>query len=741
MTTTTPEPGAPYKPELLVPESGMVMGTTVLGAPGAGKTILLAEHACLNVLKRRPQVLFDPIGTLTPALLFRMSSHLRRYPSPVLHKRYWDRLRVVAVAEGKVGFPIYFRTGTERSVQEVAERLLTVIKLATPALVNAPISGWPALRRIGLHAGTVLASLGEKLDKAEDLLFNTPEWERSGKFQEALTRCPEAHPSVSFFRQRYRTMSPPDKSRLTTSFLDAIAPLTGDPLLQKVFAASTPGIDWQEVEQKGQTVILDFRNVLHDETKRFALLWVFLTLYEFLKRRGRKSFPFVVAIDEFAALTQKVTDGVNPLAVLMSELLTQYCRNHQIWFTCAFQSLYQLDEQLRKTAMNVGNLVVGRTGTMEEARELANLLANKDPFLVKHYREKWEDEKHYVWVKHSRGYTRETKTQTVLKEREPTAYLTLQDQQELYAQKIAHLRLFEFLIRPALREGEVAAEAKPISIAKYAQNPATGEYEFPNQALITKLRARLQAYSNMQAMPDGRQAAPSKKEQDAAVFPPPEEANLSNGAHPVPQEAGAPPLLDDQQVALLAFIIAHPESPISAVYKALGVSAGIGTKLRDSLKAQGLLAELEVRTGRGGAGRPTKLVIPTFASLELLGKTPPPGRGGVIHRYLQQAVAQGARTKGYRARLEYALGNGAIVDVHLEKGAVRIAVEIAVVSTPEREISHIRNCLAVGYDQVFGIFADEALLERTATVLKETFSPEETGKIRLLPHQHLAYLG
>jgi hypothetical protein len=288
MTNPTPDHRLPQKPEVLIPESGMPMGTPILGAPGAGKTVLLAEHACINVLKHRPQVLFDPIGTLTPAVLFRMSSYLRGHPSPVLHKRYWDRLRYIDVADGVVGFPIYFRTGTERSVQEVAERLLTVLKLANPALINAPISGWPALRRIGGHVGTVLASLGYQLDKAEDLLFNTQEWERSGTFAEAIARCPEAAPAVEFFRTRYRAMSPAEKSRLTTSFLDAIAPLTGDPLLRKVFAASTPGIAWQDVEAQGQTVILDFKHILDPENRRFALLWVFLSLYEFLKLWGER---------------------------------------------------------------------------------------------------------------------------------------------------------------------------------------------------------------------------------------------------------------------------------------------------------------------------------------------------------------------------------------------------------------------------------------------------------------------
>lgn len=87
------------------------------------------------------------------------------------------------------------------------------------------------------------------------------------------------------------------------------------------------------------------------------------------------------------------------------------------------------------------------------------------------------------------------------------------------------------------------------------------------------------------------------------------------------------------------------------------------------------------------------------------------------------------------------LDTGAIVDVHLEKTGEKIAVEIAVLSTPEREIAHIRNCLAVGYDQVFTIFADEKLLERTAQLLGESLSEDVAGKVRLLPMSQLPHIG
>jgi hypothetical protein len=199
-------------------------------------------------------------------------------------------------------------------------------------------------------------------------------------------------------------------------------------------------------------------------------------------------------------------------------------------------------------------------------------------------------------------------------------------------------------------------------------------------------------------------------------------------SHATPQ--ADKPLANEQQ-AFLEFIIANPDTAITSVYKAIGVGVWKGNQLRDDLKAQGLLEELEVRTGRTGAGRPTKVAIPTFTALEFLGKEPPVGRGGVIHRHIQHLVEEGAAAKGFTAKCEYDLGNGGIVDVHLENEDVRIAVEIAAMSKPQREIAHIRHCLDAGYDRVYDVFVDQRLLERTTEALAG-FSEGEREKIQLL---------
>jgi hypothetical protein len=183
------------------------------------------------------------------------------------------------------------------------------------------------------------------------------------------------------------------------------------------------------------------------------------------------------------------------------------------------------------------------------------------------------------------------------------------------------------------------------------------------------------------------------------------------------------------------FITENNETPVSQVYKAIGVSVRKGSQIRAALKEQGLIEEIETRMGKGG--RIAKFIVPTIAALERLGKEPPQGRGEAIHRYVQQMVVEGARAKGYKAQVERDLGNGGICDVHLEKGGQRIAVEVAVVSKPERETEHIKRCLDAGYDRVLNIFADEGLLAKTQEAMTGLFSDKEMARVRLLPLKKL----
>jgi hypothetical protein len=326
--------------------------------------------------------------------------------------------------------------------------------------------------------------------------------------------------------------------------------------------------------------------------------------------------------------------------------------------------------------------------------------------------------------------------------------MSLSDQLELASLRLTGLGLFEFLCRPALREGEVSKSVIRISIDSIIRDTETTEYVFPDQELVEWVRSRLAARGGIPAATIlAEQEAQNPGSQTSSGFQP---SMLPDGRLPEQHKAKTNPTLptleegslpDEEQRVFLSFLVDHPDTPISSVYKALGLSGRKGNDIRERLNGQGCIQELEVRTTGTGAGRPLKFVIPTLQALEFLEKEPPSGRGGVTHRHVQHLVADVATAKGYTATCEKALGNGGIVDVHLEKGAQRIAVEIAIASTPERESTHIRNCLEAGYDHVYALFAGEDLLERIEKVLQDTYSQDVVRKVRLLPLSKLSHVG
>jgi len=290
-------------------------------------------------------------------------------------------------------------------------------------------------------------------------------------------------------------------------YFDKVFVFNLDSNLRAMFGATKPGIDWEEVEQKGQTVLIDFRSETDPQLKRFKLLWIFSTIFEYVRLRGRRDTPLGLIIDELSSLSQHVTEGANPLADLLDEFINAYMRNHHIYFTCAHQSIYQLDEKLRNTLLSLGTYLFGRAATIKEARELGELLWKNDPFRVKHSRT--------VWGKVDpppplRGYSRYgydcfPERYSDYRMWEPTfpyyvlatepEFMSLDDQREEAANRLTDLGLFEFILRPSLREGEVSSEVYKVNLAGMVQDKATGELCFPNQAVVAQVRSLLETTS------------------------------------------------------------------------------------------------------------------------------------------------------------------------------------------------------------------------------------------------------
>ncbi len=77
------------------------------------------------------------------------------------------------------------------------------------------------------------------------------------------------------------------------------------------------------------------------------------------------------------------------------------------------------------------------------------------------------------------------------------------------------------------------------------------------------------------------------------------------------------------------------------------------------------------------------------------------GEGSGEHKYLQNIVKRIGEKHGFRASIEESvLGGVGRIDVALDDGSVRVAVEVAVTNSVEYEVRNIQKCLSSGYNEV-----------------------------------------
>ena len=203
-----------------------------------------------------------------------------------------------------------------------------------------------------------------------------------------------------------------------------------------------------------------------------------------------------------------------------------------------------------------------------------------------------------------------------------------------------------------------------------------------------------------------------------------------NGVHDKPRAPEGHDLSEDA-LAFLELVVEEPEQTVSELYKAFGASVWKGQKLREALIAGGYLVEIETRLGK--RGRLAKYLIPSMKALDLFPAPLPGGRGGPVHRHLQRFVTAEARAKGYQATPEYELPNGGIVDVHVERGADQVAVEIAMTSTATRELEHISACLEAGYAEVVSLVVSDTTRAALERDLPRSFDEAACQRVRIVP--------
>ena len=439
----------------------------IMAEAGAGKSRFMGRIlAWLLFLRHIPQVILDPTGGTIDNFLDRII----RLP-PAWRKQLWPRVLYVDMS-GKGGyvvpFPLYYRLRPDDSLFDVSQRFLEVVRRLDVHLQQAPILGLNALATISTYAGMLLAVLGCQITEAPSLIGHTDRWE--GRLERALSLSPEVKPAVEYFRD-FADWKPDERARRSNTFLAKILPFIADPTMSAMFGASEPGINWEQVITKRQTVCLDFSRELNPERRRFKLLWCFRSLIDYFKLRGfaGRECPVSLIIDE---VTQLLGFGGHEQSIMaedIEELVSVVARNYGVYLTIAHQNLPQLgSERIQKALMAMGTQMIGVQTDPQSAQLLASYFLRYRPYWTKRLDPIWMSDKLGPFVVDHR----------------PVDF-TPEEQSMLNSYDFRDLGRFEFLVRAPQQEGDLRAPLRRISIARFDRDV------YPIQELVVQARELL----------------------------------------------------------------------------------------------------------------------------------------------------------------------------------------------------------------------------------------------------------
>jgi len=110
-----------------------------------------------------------------------------------------------------------------------------------------------------------------------------------------------------------------------------------------------------------------------------------------------------------------------------------------------------------------------------------------------------------------------------------------------------------------------------------------------------------------------------------------------------------------------------------------------------------------------------------------------PGRGGQQHKLLQDLARQWGEERGFRATIEeMILGGAGRVDVALARGQIRVAIEVAITTTPTQVAATVNKSLAADFGYVVVLSPNPALLRQVDARIAQDVVAGDRSKVHLL---------
>jgi len=446
------------KPLVVIPDKSRGMGLSVWATRGAGKSRLLGRIIAFQDFSRGvPLVILDPIGGTIDNFLDKVS---RR---PLAERvKLWQRVRYVNMngQDGRIiPWPIYYQAYKGERFSDVSQRYIDVVARTDPDLARAAIQGMNAFVPVAHAAGIVLAALGLGITEARSLIEEPTRWEQ--RLAAVAGTYPETAPAVAQCRALAKLSAAEQTNRLT-AFKSKLSLFELSPNFRAMFGATKPGINWHDVIDSRQAVLIDFRDVKGPD-KKFCLLWVYSSLVNYIKHRGHgRHTPLSFIIDELSYLVGASGPNLDLLTTDIDELINRIARSHRVWLTIAGQELFQLPEQIKQTVLAMGNVLFGQTSHPATAEELAKRYYPYDPRRIK----KTESIQGVVFPGLSGGrFGRSIPPRYGTVGVRTTEY-TVAEQITLDSRVFLELQPFHFLLGQSSREGELPITLQPLTIQR-----------------------------------------------------------------------------------------------------------------------------------------------------------------------------------------------------------------------------------------------------------------------------------
>ena len=495
LVTPAPLPLSLAKRLHFIADSALKNGIHIVGGPGSGKSRLMGRVIGWQPFMRgKPVVVLDPTGGIVANIVDKIS----RLPLEQ-RRRLWPRIVYIdaGATDYVVPSPLYTRRCATETLFAAANRFPAVLKRQDPQLQSAPILGWNSLSECAIHGGKIALALGKQIDFMAELI------ERPGQFKlelrRALAQYPELAPAVSYFRELMDPNSGSLRERRTGSLRNKLLPFLADPTMLATFAAPCGGLDWDEVVEKGQLVIIDFQHEHDSERRQFKLIWWFRSFADYVKGRGMagRGREIFFLIDEVTQLLgYRTGEGNSVLAEDLEEMVTVFGRAYGCNLVIAHQNLSQVDEKISNILMQLGTQMVGRISNPDDRYFLARYFFRYDPNWVKKREPVWMNLQQFdEWGRYMEISLPEVQD---YRDVEFTP-----EEQLLKAMEMFYLPRFQFCVRPALAEGTISQRLYRLSIERMdaGQYPDDGEVArilallrrkcgIPIEALLAEIHAQ-----------------------------------------------------------------------------------------------------------------------------------------------------------------------------------------------------------------------------------------------------------